>query len=181
MGYWRKLADISNCVMACRRAPEMAAGQFMDAMKSFLAVCASSLLVELTSIDVPAGDIGIITRDFAAARRHVFFILHVKFAHWQQNPWLLFGLGHAEMDMVRRCAQRALQIFEHNPSTHFLCLLLLQHGTRGRAEMIALVSGTDISDLLLLMRMRGRFRFALSSERWVESLHAASKLAGFSA
>ena len=173
--YWRKLQDVSSCVMSCRRAPEMAAGALKTIMGTFLSMAASTLLVELHVLGLIEGDIGIIMRDFAAARRHVFFIFHVKFGHWQQIPWLLFALGHRRMDEVRRCMRIALQIYERSPSTHFLCSLLLAYGTQGRAEMLALIGGANIEDLPLLLRMRGRFKFALSSERWVESLHAASK------
>eukprot|EP00959_Pyramimonas_sp_CCMP1952_P460062 9479248-Pyramimonas_sp.AAC.1 len=41
--------------------------------------------------------------------------------------------------------------------------------------MKAFTSGADPKTLPLLYRMMGRFRFVLTSERWVEALHAASR------
>eukprot|EP00959_Pyramimonas_sp_CCMP1952_P413131 8657163-Pyramimonas_sp.AAC.1 len=37
------------------------------------------------------------------------------------------------------------------------------------------IAGADPKTLPMLYRMMGRFRFVLTSERWVEALHAASR------
>ena len=80
-GYWRKLAQVSACIMSCRRGPEMACGELKRLMGVFLSTASSSLLCELNGMGVPAADVGVIMRDLAAARRHVFFIFHIKCSH----------------------------------------------------------------------------------------------------
>ena len=55
----------------------------------------------------------VVLADFAAARQHIDLSLRVKLSHWQQLPYVLFGLGHAEETVQKRCAKRSLE----NPHT----------------------------------------------------------------
>ena len=74
----------------------------------------------------------------------------------------------------------ACSLADASPATaddHWLVVLLLVMD-RGRAELARFASTFAVrSELLLLEIMSARFRFALTSERWVEALHALTKQA----
>ena len=56
--------------MTCRRAPEFAAGQFLELVQRLLEISAASLLFDLAADQVLGADQAIILRDFVIARRY---------------------------------------------------------------------------------------------------------------
>ena len=60
------------------------------------------LILELAEVGVGAADRAIIIGDYGNMRRYVFFVFLMKFSHWQQLPWVLLGLGHANISIARR-------------------------------------------------------------------------------
>ena len=174
--YWtKKQAD--PCVMAGRRAPEWAAGAFFDFLSTMCGYSANTLLFELASAGLTDQEKSTVMQDVGALRRQLFFVLQVKFCHWQQLPWILSGLAHEVKEVAMRCAVRALQLFAgaSDQDTHHMYTLALLLPGRGLTEMEALAQGiSDITDLGLLWRMAARFRFVITTDRWVEALHAES-------
>lgn len=113
-----------------------------------------------------------IMSDFARARRHIVFIFSVKLSHWTQLPWILFGLGHANSDVARSCARRALNLyaaFADTHSHHPLTVLTCCPGSQGHAEMLSFIGGAEISDCPVLARLGAKCTFATIVERWIES------------
>ena len=116
-----------------------------------------------------------IMRDYDAMLRLIHFTFNVKFGHWLQLPWLLCGIAHHRRAVRMHCIRWALALFDASvPGTrqHFLTTLMCGLGTRGRHEMLRVLAGDDESSLGFFQRMQGRFRFIITSERWVEALHA---------
>ena len=122
--------------------------------------------------------------DFVAARQHLVLAAQIKLSHWQQLPYILFGLGHRDPAVQRRCASRALAIFDSSEREglvggrmhHFVTLALCAPGTAARRDMDAFVAGNiSVRDSPILLMWAGKFMFTPVAERWVESLHAAAK------
>ena len=112
--YWSEKLR-TPCVMVCRRAPEWAAGEVFHMLKALLDFAAIALLFELAAAGVGDEDRACIMQDFACIRRQLWFVFQIKFGHWQQLPWILFGLAHERAGIARWCVRRALQLFVSAP------------------------------------------------------------------
>ena len=139
----------------------------------------NALLFEIAADGCSEEDKAIIIRDFEAARRHVWFTFLVRLSFWQQLPWVLFGLGHRDIDIAIACCRRALQLFaslgDEYPH-HWVTMLLCMPGSLGLQQLLAFVSRElPLEALPFLHRMRARFKFAPVSERWIEGTHALMK------
>ena len=175
--YWKRILG-KPCRMICRRAPDLAAGRFLEFLRLLARVYLNGLLFELAKVGVQGQDRAVILRDFDSMRHYVHLIFNIQFGHWQQLPWILAGTASSSLGVARGCARRALAMFAGAPGGrrhHFVEMLLCAPGSRGHYEMTAFVNGEDPRNLPLLLRMMARFRFILTSERWVEALHAANK------
>lgn len=107
---------------------------------------------------------------------HVWMTFQLKFSFWCLLPWHFFGLAHQRLDMARAICRRCLELRDSSPPTgddHWLTVLLCVTWRR-ELERFA-YEFADLSVLPFLHRMVARFKFALTSERWVEALHAISK------
>lgn len=96
-------------------------------------------------------------------------------SHWQTLPWILFGAAHWIEQTARQCAAKALQLFanlEDGHVLHWLTLVMCVPGSQVAAEFAAFAGGAARAGLGVLTRWLARFCFALTSERWVEALHA---------
>ena len=77
--------------------------------------------------------------------------------------------------MARAVARRVLALRDGSPPTandHWITVLLCIV-LRKQVYSFAYELG-EMPVLVMLNRMRGRFRFAITSDRWVEALHAVS-------
>ena len=115
--------------------------------------------------------------DFSRARRFVVTNFQVKLHHWQQLPWILFGIAHYRSDVARACARRGLALAAAGAAgyNHWLALTLCMPGSTGYSQLVQFVQGTCLDVLPFLKSMAGRLRVASVSERWVESRHAKAK------
>ena len=175
----------ATCPMKTRRAPELAAGQLSACLQSVFDVAHGGLLAHASMSKVREEERQMVLVDFAAARQHIDLSLRVKLSHWQQLPYVLFGLGHACEAVQRSSAQRALKLFDSTCQTsqqdaclnhHYLSVLLCCPGTASRRELEALAAGdATLEELPLLLPWASRFRFTPVAERWVEGLHASAK------
>ena len=125
-------------------------------------------------------DLAFIMREFTLIRRHFWVTFTMKFSFWGQLPWHLFGIAHHITGTARRCAQRCLALRDASAAVaddHWVTVLLLVFA-QGREQLIVFANSfTLLNELPFLERMAARFRLALSSERFVESLHALTKQA----
>ena len=163
------------CPLRTCMAPACAAGELKDLLRTLLGRCNACLLV-VPAMSVLSEQVKRdVLNDFARARAHLTFVWNVKFSHWQQLPWLLFALGHADQDKARQCMRQALSLYDSAPCDHWVCFVLLAPGGHGREQMLMFVEGASLFDLPLLVGFASRFLFAPVTERWVEALHASSK------
>ena len=98
--------------MSCRRAPEMAAGDFAELVTTLLGFASNSILCELAALRIEEVDKALIMRAFNSARTHIFFYIELKLGCWNQNPWGLFALGHHDLDTVRLCMKACLEFYQ---------------------------------------------------------------------
>ncbi|CAE7288205.1 unnamed protein product, partial [Symbiodinium sp. KB8] len=159
----------NTCPMKTRRAPELAAGQLSTCLQSVFDVAHGGLLAHASLSKVRDEERQTVLVDFAAARQHIDLSLRVKLSHWQQLPYVLFGLGHASEAVQRSSAQRSLKLFDSacqtsqqdvSPSHHYLSVLLCSPGTASRRELETLAAGdATLEELPLLLPWASRFRF----------------------
>ena len=137
----------------------------------------NALQVELVAFGVVPEDMAIIIRDFQRLRRHMYFYLTVKKGYLQTFPWVFGGLSHRNLSIARGFARRILQMkqaISPGDRVHWMVLVLL-FDARGLSELIRFSQGEDPSSLPYLLVFICIFRFALSTDRWVERLHARNK------
>lgn len=128
--------------------------------------------------------------DLSSARRQAFFFFALRLGYTTQLPWLLFILGHREIQKARAGIVRAFQLFEHwvqngGRKLHWFAVLMLWPGSMGFHALQGFIHSTaDVLDggdgptgplTRFLKRIAARCRFAFSSDRLVESLHAYNK------
>ncbi|CAE7662441.1 unnamed protein product [Symbiodinium sp. CCMP2592] len=171
-----------TCPLRSSRAPELAAGALPLLVKRSFDVAHGHLLaLEETSRLTPA-ELKTLVADWTAARRHVLLLVDLKLSHWQQLPYIAFGMGHHCPDVRRKAAVQTLRLYDaakqnpDQPRTHPLCELLCAADSACRREIERLASGeTAWNQLPTLKVWAGKFKFAPVAERWVEGLHAATK------
>jgi hypothetical protein len=172
-------AQLRQCPMSTRMAPEFANGEHMLILRQLSSVAHQNLLLDASVAPLAELDKRIILEDFARARRHILFTIQLKMGFWRSLPWVLFGLGHTNEGIARTCGQRALQLFAQagdNSDHHFLSMFMCSPGGRGHAEMLQFCGGNMPREQFpVLMRMAARFRFAMVTERWIEGRHAQIK------
>ena len=171
-----------SCPLKTRRAPELAAGQLHRDIMSGLDIAHGALISHTSMARLTEEQKHLILADFSAARQHLNLSLRVKLSHWQQLPYTLFGIAHADSSVRQRCAEKSLQLFDAATSAaleatqHVVSVLLCAPGTAARREMECLASGKSaLHDLPVLLPWAARFRFTPIAERWVEGLHASAK------
>ena len=148
----------------------------MTYVQELMGALGNALLAELGGLLLDDQDQEVVLSDFANARRHIWMTFVMKVSFWQLLPWRLFGIGHGVLHKAQACARACLLLRDDSPPTaddHWLTIALcvLQEG---RAQLRRFAETGDMSPWL--KRMAARFRFAVSSERWVEALHAQSSL-----
>lgn len=164
--------------MTCRRAPEFASGKMFQFLRILLNAGVAALSLDLAAALVLGSDQVEVLREFATERAYIWFTFVVKFSFWQCLPWSLFGLGHTDEAVARMVANSCLQQFATLPvgsTIHWLVLVFFVGDSVVAHELRLFAAGAARTTLPVLMRFMARFRFALTSERWIEALHAAAR------
>ena len=156
----------ASCPMRGRRAPELAAGGFLQHFVDLAAATAAELLARLPQ-DISAAQRAVLVHDFERGRAHLFFAFSLRLCHWRSAPWFVFGCAHSNMQTARRFTQRCLAM----ASLHPLIQRLQTQPVKGEAE--SFVAGIDIEDLPELSIFLGELAFANTAERAIEGDHAA--------
>ena len=172
-----------TCPMSTCRAPELASGTLEQILSQLMGVAHGELLLDPLVSRLPDDERQLVLTDFVLARQHVAYFLRQKLlAPWKQLPYVVHGIAHADANVARACAQRALALYDgraahHDQPQHVLVRELCGPGGVGRAEMEAFCRGIPLSHLPWLLAKAARLAFVPVSERWVESRHAFVKSA----
>ena len=58
------------------------------------------------------GDRASVLLDFERSFHHILYVLQLKTAHWQTNPWKLLALGHHDVDVARTHCRLGYSMFQ---------------------------------------------------------------------
>ena len=114
------------CPLRGCQAPACAAGQLRVTLTRFLDASNVCLLAHPSMEPLTQSERSRIMQEFAHARNHLDFCFHTKFGHWQQLPWLLFGLAHWDIREARHELVKHIYIgkkVELNKSFYLYCNL----------------------------------------------------------
>ena len=171
-----------TCPLRSSRAPELAAGALPLLVKSSFEVAHGHLLALEETSRLTAAELRTLVSDWTAAKRHVLLLVQLKLSHWQQLPYVAFGMGHHCPDARRKAAAQTLRLYDaakqnsEQPRLHPLCEVLCAAHSACRRDVERLASGvTAWNQLPTLTAWAGKFKFVPVAERWVEGLHAATK------
>ncbi|CAE6948873.1 unnamed protein product [Symbiodinium microadriaticum] len=171
-----------TCPLRSSRAPELAAGALPLLVKSSFEVAHGHLLALEETSRLTAPELRTLVSDWTAAKRHILLLVQLKLSHWQQLPYIAFGMGHHCPDTRRKAAAQTLRLYDaakqnsEKPELHPLCEILCAAHSACRRDVERLASGvTAWNQLPTLKVWAGKFKFTPVAERWVEGLHAATK------
>ena len=162
------LRQWAKCPLRGCRGPDLAAGKFMDVLRTLGDRSASHLLTSLPR-DVSLQERAVLLREFELGRAHLLFVLSLRFQFWKSLPWSIFGCGHVDEAISKDFLQRSSQLQCSND-----CRLLSElQSPELAAEVVAyLVEGAALSGLVLLPRYLLKLMFFPTAERAVEGDHA---------
>lgn len=167
------------CPMRTRRAPEMADGAMVAMVRQLCTMARPQLLLYPSVAALGEEGKRLVLAEFGRARRHLIMVFVLKFSHWRQLPWLLFGIAHHDAAVAKRCAARACLLFASSPQEvqrHPVVSLLCRPGSVGHEQLRRFSRGdAGLRELPVVASAVGKLKFAPIAERWVEGLHATSK------
>ena len=111
------------CPLSGKRAFCCAAGDLVRLFHTLAETAHSQLLSEPFFGGIEEADSSVLFRDFAAGRTYIIAMSEIKFGHWRQLPWVLFGISHPNHMIAVECARRSLQLaagFEDRTNGHLL-------------------------------------------------------------
>ena len=119
-------------------------------------------------------------RDFSACRQHLALTFQQKLSHWRQLPHVLHGIAHHDAAVARRCANRALTLYDgargDDGDHHCLSKKLCSTGSATRGQLEAFAAGQrDLAALPELEVWAAKVKFVMITERWIEGRHAPTK------
>ena len=167
------------CPVAGMQAPSFAAGQHFALMDEALATANANLLMDIHVSSCDEVSRTLIMSDFARCRQQIRLLLTLRLSWWRALPWILFGVAHHSVEVAVACAIRALQLFDASPNGtahHTITLLLCCKDTICGMQLRLFAAGERTLDQLPALHFQiARLRFAPTSERYVEGLHAILK------
>ena len=175
-----------RCPLQTLRAPEAAAGGLFEYLDKILSIANAFFRMHPSVQRLTENEIAQLLADFARARRLITFGMQVKLSFWRGLPYVLCGLAHWDIDVVRAIARRAFLLYERAPAgvrNHWWCQVLLSVGSQGRRQLEAWLANLETADLPdfdgdgVLGRMCARFTFVAVSERWIEARHSLTNRA----
>ena len=162
----RERVVYEQCPARGRRLPEVAAGDFLAAFGQSLDAASTRLLLTMHR-DLTARERQIILDDHEQGKAHVSFVLALKTSHFQQKPWLAYGVGHHDIEKAHSCLARCLE----GDCDHPFVRRLHTQPLKGQAErwMATKTIAAEDTDLKAFI---GECRFVWLAERPVEGQHA---------
>ena len=158
------------CPLRACRAPELAAGGFMQLLRRLSSTSAGHLLASLPR-DLHPPDRAALLSEFERGRSHLLFVLGLRLEHWRHPPWSVFGCGHIDPQISKDFLRRHLAI----ESSHSLIQELQEQQLAAQAQ--AYIDGDGQGDSSLarlprLTRFMAKLLFCPVAERLVEGDHA---------
>ena len=162
------------CPIAGKRAPELAAGEGSEHLKSALddlmpLVLGACVLLSETERNQ-------IIRDFTSACTYILTTLELKLAYWRTLPWLLCGVLHHNALKAMAAAKECIRLYDLLPTPdlhHRVSKEFLAGNSPHRPLMQALALGAPLYSLprFFVARLL-RLKFIPIVERIIESRHA---------
>ena len=160
-----------SCPLRGRRCPELAAGELMTLIASLYDVSRAAMLKDIPP-ELSASQRSNIISDYERARACLLGTFTVKLAHWQQPPYVMFGLAHAKPSVV----MDSYHLLQQGASEHPRVQSLFADGLAEERVAFESVGGDWVQHggeaFPTIYKYIAELRFALSAERVVEGLHA---------
>ena len=161
-----------SCPLRCRRVPELAAGDFTKEVQSCLVTAASKLSLQLSAA-LSDTERTTILSDFESGRNHLMFYFNFKCSYFQDPPWCVFAMAHANAEVAAQAEERA----RTSECEHPLVMQLRQEPLRSqiqtwRTRCEEFQASGQVDDLKLLREFLAKLRFAPHNSRYVEAEHA---------
>jgi hypothetical protein len=154
-----------RCPLRGRRAPCLAAGNFMGNLVEIVAETAAELVVVLPN-DISQEQRAVLLRDFERGRQHLVFAFSLRLAHWRVSPWCIYGCAHGNYVTARYYVKECLTL----ASTHSLFRRLQTEPIKSEAQRF--VDGESLETLDVLSEFLGELFFTCTAERSIEGDHA---------
>ena len=161
------------CPMRGCNAPDLAAGTLFDQLDSSFKQSLSQLSLKRRS-QLTAQQWSNLVLDMERGKNHMLYVLTLKLQHWQEAPWSLCILGHADESIARSGARSLLEKFDACPQPqlhHRLTLKFCCAGSPLRGQLEQFTDGTLLADLADLHREACKLRCIPVAERSVERPH----------
>lgn len=97
-----------RCPLRGRRMPEIACGDLIEMLTELCSARSARMLVRMGS-GISREERHTIVSDFEQGKSHIIFVLVLKTSHFQEPPWLVYGLGHLDDTKAMKCLDRCLQ------------------------------------------------------------------------
>ena len=156
----------AQCPMRSCRAPELAAGGFMDVLRRVANSSAGHLLTKLPR-DVSPVERAALFREYERGKAHLLFVLALRLDHWRHPPWSAFACAHLDSSISRRAVRKCLTV----RATDHLSRQLQSGGVCLEAVRYT-EDAADLGDLPALSAFLTKLLFCPVAERRVEGDHA---------
>ena len=121
------------CILAGKRAPEMATGRWKELMCELVEELRPQVLMDTLSL--PEQDQESILNDFEHGVSYVQMVLDIKLAHWTELPWQLCALATDVTADRPETAKRILNTFEKLPQTDGITWRFMRPGGELREQL----------------------------------------------
>ena len=113
-GSRRSLWD--TCPLSGKRAPEMATGDGLIAVRSYYRQAEARVIMACSSGGISPEDRMAVLADWHVGVSNALPALTMKLACWRTVPWMLAGLGHHSPAKAQTVAQACLAAYDRSPS-----------------------------------------------------------------
>ena len=155
-----------SCPMRGRRLPEIAAGDFVDAVRDLFAVCHGKLLALLAALSLGEDATSKLIHAFELARSRFIFLMIMKTCPLQEPPGCLFQISHFDQDKVVQALEKCLVSESMHPKIR--ALQSFPH----EEQAVSYLAGEELQTLPELELLIGRKLFTLCVEYSLEGEHA---------
>jgi hypothetical protein len=106
---------VSECPMRCRRAADLASGEFQAMIELECEVTGVTLLVDLLPMPMTDAVRMALVQEFDMARAHMTFYFTAKLSYWLEFPYSVAAISHHEPLVAKAMMRRALQSDHRHP------------------------------------------------------------------
>jgi hypothetical protein len=106
---------VSECPMRCRRAADLASGEFQTMIEHECELSGVALLVDLLPMPVSDAERMALLQEFDMARAHLTFYFTAKLSYWLEFPYCVAALSHHDALISTAIMRRSLQSDHPHP------------------------------------------------------------------